>query len=130
MDDHLSFVEGLVARATGPMKLRMLLQPATALFFAIRDGRRDAREGRSPYFWGLFTDPANRREMLQNGWKSIGTVFVIAVVLDFVFQYVAFHDFRPLGGLLAGLVLAILPYLLFRGVVNRLSRHGAKGDQT
>ena len=130
MGDHLSFVENFLARLQGPMNFRLFLQPLVALFFAIRDGRKDAREGRPPYFWALFTDPGHRRDMVVSGWKSIGKVFIIAIVLDFVFQYVVFHDFRPVGALLAGLILALVPYLLLRGPVNRLMRHPAKGEKS
>lgn len=122
MGDHLSFIDGLLARVDGPMSLRLVLQPLMALIFAFRDGRKDAREGRAPYFWALFTDPRHRREMLESGWKSIGKVFVIAIVLDLVFQYIVFHEFRPIGALGAGIVLAIIPYALLRGPVNRLGR--------
>ena len=122
MGEQLSFIDGLMARIDGPMSFRLVLQPLVALFFAFRDGRRDAREGKSPYFWALFTEPGHRREMLTSGWRSIGKVFVIAVALDLLFQYLVFHDFRPLGALLTGLILALVPYLLLRGPVNRFMR--------
>lgn len=111
------------------MSFRFLIQPLVALVFAIRDGRRDAREGRPPYFWALFTDAGQRRDMVASGWKSIGKVFIIAIVLDFVFQYIVFRDFRPVAALLAGLILALVPYLLLRGPVNRLMRRKAKGEK-
>ncbi len=120
MGDYLSFTDGLIARIQGPMSFRLLMQPLIALYFAFRDGRRDAQEGKAPFFWGLFTQPEHRREMLQSGWKSIGKVFVIAIVLDGVFQYLAFPVFRPLGALSAGVVLALVPYVVLRGPVNRL----------
>ncbi len=127
MVDPMELVDGLMARLSGPMHLRLILQPLMALFFAYRDGRRDARESRPPYFWGLLTGPEHRREMLRSGWKGIGNVFVLAVVLDLIFQYVEFHQFRLHGGaLLAGVALALIPYLLIRGPVNRLSQPGAK----
>lgn len=122
MGEQLSFIDGLMARIDGPMSFRLVLQPLVALFFAFRDGRRDAREGKSPYFWALFTEPGHRREMLTGGWRSIGKVFVIAIALDLLFQYLVFHDFRPLGALLTGLILALVPYLLLRGPVNRFMR--------
>jgi hypothetical protein len=73
--DHLfaRVVEQLIARVTGPMKFRLFLQPAMAIFFAVRGGLKDAREGRPPYFWGLFTDRGERESMLKNGWKSCST---------------------------------------------------------
>jgi hypothetical protein len=110
----------LFARLDGPISFRFLLQPIMALTFAFRDGRNDARENRPPFFWGLFSAPEQRREMLWSGWKSIGKVFLIAIVLDLVFQYMVFHDFRPFGALTTGLILAVLPYLLLRGPVRRL----------
>jgi hypothetical protein len=112
------------------MSFRFIIQPLMALFFAFRDGRRDAREGRPPYFWGLFTDPEHRGDMLRSGWKSIGKVFIFAIVLDNVFQYIVFHNFRrPGGGLIVGVILALVPYLLLRGPVNRLMRRHTKGEK-
>lgn len=127
MTEHLSFIDGLVARIEGPMNFRLILQPLVALFFAFRDGLRDARERKSPYFWALFSEPDHRREMLGSGWQSIGKVFVIAIVLDFIFQYIVFQDFRPIGALLAGIILAVIPYLLLRGPVNRVMQLRRKG---
>lgn len=126
MNESLGFIEGLVARLQGPMSFRFLLQPLIALYFAFRDGRKDAREGRVPFFWAIFTEPAHRAELLRSGWKSIGKVFVIAVVLDLVFQYIVFKDFRPVAALIAGVLLALLPYTLLRGPINRLLRRGTK----
>jgi hypothetical protein len=130
MGDYLSFFEGLSARLQGPMHFRFILQPLIALFFAIRDGRRDAREGRPPYFWALFTEPEHRRDMLASGWKSVGKVFIIAIVLDLVFQYIALRAFHPVAAVLAGVLLALVPYLLLRGPVNRLMRRTPKGEKS
>ena len=47
-------------------------------------------------------------------------VFIVAVVLDLIFQYLAFNKFRLIGALLAGIILAVIPYLLFRGSINRV----------
>ena len=112
---------GLMARVHGPMHLRFILQPLMASFLAFRDGKKDAREGKSPYFWGLFHDPAHRRERLLSGWRSIGKVFVAALVLDIVFQFIFFHGPRFRGGAIwAGIILALLPYILLRGPANRM----------
>lgn len=122
MTEHWGFVHGLLARIEGPMHFRVILQPLVALFLAFQDGVKDAREGRPAYFWALLTDPAHRRDMLRTGWASIGKVFILAVVLDFIFQLVVFWQFRLIGALLAGLILALVPYILLRGPVNRLMR--------
>ena len=129
MTEHLSFIDGLLARIEGPMSFRLIMQPLVALFFAVRDGVKDAREGQSPYFWALFTEPTHRLDMLKSGWKSIGKVFIIAIVLDLVFQYIVFRDIRPIGALLTGLILAVIPYLLLRGPVNRVMRFKRDGQK-
>jgi hypothetical protein len=121
MDDVvLRFVENLNDRLSGPMRLRVLLQPLMACFFAVRSGLGDARSGNPPYFWALFTQPAHRSEMLRDGWKSVGKVFVMALVLDVVYQVVVLHFVYPLEAIWVALLLAIVPYLVLRGLVNRL----------
>ena len=122
MEDLFSrFVEDFVGRVSGPMKFRLILQPVTATIFAILRGLKDAKEGKPPYFWALFTDPAHRRDMLQDGWKSIGRVIIIAFVMDAVYQYVALRWFYPNEAILVAVILALVPYLLIRGPVNRIA---------
>jgi len=113
--------ENLIGRVTGPMKFRFLLQPTMAILFAVRSGLKDAREGNPPYFWAVFTDPAQRREMLRDGWKSVGKVFVLALVLDVAYQIFVLRWIYPVEALLVALGLAIVPYLLVRGPVNRIA---------
>ena len=111
----------LVERVTGPMHFRLLLQPGMATFFAIRDGLRDARECKPPYFWGLFTDKGEREAMVKNGWKSVGKVFILAIVLDVVYQLIEHRwTVYPGEAVLVAIILAIVPYLLIRGPVNRI----------
>ncbi len=112
----------LIARITGPMKFRLVLQPAMAIFLAVKAGLKDAREGKPPYFWGLFTDAGERRAMLTQGWKSVGKVFTLAVILDVVYQLIEERWVYPGEAVLVAILLAIIPYLLVRGPVNRLSR--------
>jgi hypothetical protein len=126
--DHLfaRVGEQLVARVTGPMKFRLVLQPAMAIFFAVRGGLKDAREGTPPYFWGLFTDRGEREAMLKNGWKSVGKVFILAVVLDAIYQFIVLRWFYPGEAVIVAVILAILPYLLVRGPVNRIAQRSRK----
>jgi len=123
MDDILMrFVENLNDRVTGPMKFRLLLQPAMAAFFAIRAGLDDARTGKPPYFWSLVTDPAHRVDMLKDGWKGIGKVFLIALLLDVIYQVMVLKFVYPVEAIYVAFVLAILPYLILRGLVTRIAR--------
>ncbi len=113
-------IENIVDRVSGPMKFRLLLQPVMACIFAFRSGIKDAREGKPPYFWALWTQPAHRADMLRDGWKSVGKVFLLAIVLDVVYQIIVLKFVYPGEVLLVALSLAILPYLIVRGLVNRL----------
>jgi hypothetical protein len=118
MHDFVRMIENFVGRLDGPLHFRFIFQPLMAIFLAIRDGRRDASEGKSPY--RLFTEPGQRREVLLSGWKSAGKVFVIALILDAVYQSRVLARFYPGEALLVALVLAVVPYFLVRGPVNQL----------
>jgi len=125
MEDLLArLAENMHIRATGPMKFRLILQPLMASIFAIMAGMKDARAGRTPFLWGLFYDPANRADMLKDGWKSVGKVFLIALALETVFQIFVLKTFYPLEALTTAFLLAIVPYLILRGIANRLTRRG------
>ena len=123
-DMGTNFITELIGRIDGPMYFRIYLQPLMAIIFAIRDGRKDAREGRPAYGWALLTNSEHRRYLLKDGWKGIRNVFVIAAVLDVVYQFVAIGSWRPLQGLATALLLAMIPYVLLRGPANRLSGDG------
>jgi uncharacterized membrane protein len=112
----------LTGRIGGPMSFRLLLQPAMAMIFAIRDGLKDAREGRPAYFYSLFTQPENRRRELREGFKAVSRVFGLAIVMDLIYQVIVFRWFYPLEALIVAFVLALLPYILLRGPVNRIAR--------
>ena len=123
MDDLWTrFVENLVARVSGPMHLRLVLQPIMASIFAIKSGLADAKAGRPPYFWSLFTYPAHRAAMLKDGWASVGKVFVIALVLDVVYQLIVNRFVYPIEAVVTAFLLAIVPYLILRGLVTRIAR--------
>jgi hypothetical protein len=124
VDDHFNLFDGLLARVHGPLAFRFLLQPLMACVLAFRDGRRDAREGMPPFLWTVVRDASRRRALLRGAWMSIGSVMIVAALVDVLFQWMVFGGPRPGAGLMAAVVLAALPYSLVRGLVNRLfSRH-------
>ena len=125
-DTFARFFNDVFARLDGPLHLRFFLQPAMAIFFAIRDGLRDAHQGRPAYFWSLFTEPDLRRDLLRDGWRSISKVFIIAVVLDAIYQLIVLHWFYPFETLLVAVLLALIPYALVRGPVNRIKRNSSR----
>src|SRR4051812_30588105 len=110
--DHMWVRVGsqLLARVSGPMEFRLVLQPAMATFFAIRSGLADARAGKPPYFWALLWDRGERKGMLKDGWKSISRVFILALVLDVVYQIIVLRFVYPGEAVIVAFILAILPY--------------------
>ncbi len=122
MDIWTRVGDQLADRVTGPMKFRLVLQPLMATIFAVRSGLADARAGRTPYFWCLLTDPAQRTDMLRDGWKSVGKVFILAIVLDVVYQIIELRFVYVGEAIIVAFILAILPYLCLRGIVTRVAR--------
>jgi hypothetical protein len=117
MDDMWArFAGSLADRVTGPMQFRLFRQPVMAAISATISGIRDARAHKPPYLWALATDPARRMDMIKDGWKSIRRVFVLALVIDVVIEL---HFVYPREAIVVALVLAIVPYLILRGLVDR-----------
>jgi hypothetical protein len=114
--------EMLIGRADGPLTFRLILQPTVAAIFAIRAGLRDAREDRTAYFWSVFTNPVQRRDLLRQGWKDVGKVFMVAIVLDVVYELIVYRWVYPGQAVIVASVLAIVPYLLVRGPVTHIMR--------
>ena len=118
----IRFWENLVGRVGGPMTFRLILQPIMAAIFAVRSGLKDAKEGKPAYFWALFTDSVHRGDMLRDGWKAVGKVFIFAIIIDLVYQLIAFRWFYPGEAFWVAVGLAFIPYLAIRGPVNRIAR--------
>jgi hypothetical protein len=120
-DFWIRIVGNLTDRVNGPMQFRFVFQPIMASIFAVLSGLKDAKAGKPPYFWGILTRPDQRADMLKDGWKSIGKVFVLALILDVAYQIIELHYVYADEALIVGLVLAIVPYLILRGLVNRIT---------
>ena len=128
MEDFLHrFVEGFMSRLEGPFSFRMIVQPLMALIFATLDGLKDAKAGKPAYLWAVVANAEHRRELLKDGWKHFGKIFILGIVLDVVYQLKVHGAIHSWGGvLLAALVLAELPYMVLRGPVNRIARFFGK----
>ena len=112
----------LGARLAGPMNLRLIIQPTVATILAIRAGLRDARQDRPAFLWGVLRNPAHRRELLRQGWKDVGKVFLLATILDVVYQLIVHKGVYILELLITAVTLAIVPYVLFRGPISRIAK--------
>ncbi len=116
------FVDNFVGRLDGPLHFRFVVQPLMAVVFAVLDGWKDAKGRKPAYFWAMMVAPDHRRELLKDGWKHFGKIFILAIILDVIYQIKVHHAFYPVETLLTALVLAILPFVLVRGPVNRVKR--------
>jgi hypothetical protein len=122
MRDWERFIGDLFARLDGPLHFRFFLQPLMAITFAVIDGIKDAKAGKPAYFWALLSTPGYRKELMREGWKSIGRVFILAIVLDVIYQVKVHGTVYPGELFLVAFVLAIVPYIVVRGPVNRILR--------
>ena len=121
-DMILRALTNIAARVGGPMTFRIILQPLMASIFAFRDGLKDAREDRPPYFWTIIFDPSQRLDLIRQGWKAVGRVFILAIVMDVIYQLIVEGWIYPFETLTVSMLLAVVPYLVLRGPVNRFMR--------
>jgi hypothetical protein len=123
MGDMLSRVWGeLIGRWNGPFAFRLILQPIVAATLAVRAGLRDARTRRPAYGWTIITDSTHRRNLLREGWKDVARLLAVAVLVDAIYEIIVFHRIHLVQPLIVALCVALPPYLLIRGPVNRIVR--------
>ena len=115
MDEMFTRVfQDLVARTTGPMWFRLILQPLVATFFGIRAGLANARRSKE------VTEPGRRRALFQQALHDVGKMLAVGVGLDAVFQLIALRTVYPGEALLVGFLLVALPYQIIRTVTGWL----------
>ena len=92
-----------------------------AAILAIRAGLRDVREGRGPYLWRIASDPGHRSQDLRQGWKDTGKLFLVALVLDVIYQLMVLRWVYVGEAIVVAIVLAIVPYVVLRSLVHRVA---------
>lgn len=112
----------MVDRASGPLNFRLVVMPTVVTIIAILADRRDAREGRPALLWAFFVDPAERRRLSHSAIKDVGRVFIVAIVLDTVYQVLVLRWVYPGEALVVAVACAVVPYVLVRGPIIRLVR--------
>jgi len=114
----------ILDRPGGPMTFRFILQPTMALIAAIRDGVRDARLGRRPYLWALIhgvRDPGGRAGRLWEGVIATARILLLGIVMDVIYQWRELDTFYPAQAAVIAILLAFVPYLVFRGPIERIA---------
>jgi hypothetical protein len=120
-ETHQRLWRDIAERPGGPMSFRFILQPIMALIAALHDGLKDARTGRSPYFWTILTDRAERRGRLWEGLISTARTVLLGLVMDGIYQLTVLKTFYPGEMAIVAILLAFLPYLLLRGAIARIA---------
>jgi hypothetical protein len=114
--------DNFLARPSGSLNLRFIVQPTIAGLLALRAGIQDAREGRKGYLWVVLSNPERRLQLLHEGWRGVRTPFLVAIVLDCIYQLLTVQFIYPLELLFTATLLALIPYILLRGPFNRIAR--------
>jgi hypothetical protein len=122
LDELRRLWQNLLDRPGGPMTFRFVLQPVMVTIAAVRDGLRDARNGRSPYLWTMLTQPAKVQGRLNEGLIATARIILLGLGMDLVYQAIVFETFHPAEAVLIAILLAFVPYLLLRGPVTRIAR--------
>ena len=123
------FFEDMVARLSGPGRLRFIFQPVAASLMGIRDGKKDAHAGRPAFLSALAFSGGGRLELLRSAFSSIRDLVAIAVILDVISQLLIFENVHPGAALLLGPVLIAVPYSISRAIANRIAGKRPVKDQ-
>jgi hypothetical protein len=123
----------LIERPTGPMAFRFILQPVMAAIAALRDGIKDAKARRPPYFWSLLSNPFESGHRLHEGLIATARVILLGLGMDAIYQWIVLKTFYPGEAVIVAVVLAFVPYILLRGPIARIARWrldaASKGSQ-
>jgi hypothetical protein len=122
--------ENLLDRFGGPMTLRLLVQPAVAILFAVRAGIQDARENKPTFLGCALSNPSSWRARMRQSWMDVGTVFIVALVLDAIYQIAVQSGIFTLELLITATVLALVPYMVLRDLVARVARWAGVGKHS
>jgi MFS family permease len=114
--------EQLLGRAVGPLQFRLVVMPTVVTLVAIRAGLRDARGGQPAFLWGIISDRGRRRRRMLAAWKDVARMFIVALVLDTVYQIMVLPAFSVVQSLIVAVACAIVPYVVFRSSTTLLAR--------
>ena len=101
--------EDLLDRPGGIMAFRFFLQPSMAAIAALRDGIKDAKTGRSPYFWTVLTNPRPSAGRLHEGLMATARIILLGFCMDAIYQLIEFKTFYPAEAVIVAIVLAFVP---------------------
>lgn len=124
------FWEGLISGLSGKGQFRLILQPTMALILGVRFGITDAKEGKAPFLFRLFSTRHERWGLFKRSLSDAALPLIVALVMDGLLQYLTLHRVRPLQAVVVGVLLVWLPFTATRGLTNRIWRHSHPGKAT
>jgi hypothetical protein len=121
-DVQRRFWADITDRVHGPMTFRFILQPIMALLAAVPDGIRDARAGHKSFFWSALWNPDAPTGRLKEGITSIARVILLGIGMDVIYQFKELDQFYPVEAVMMALLLAVIPYFVFRWIIELVAR--------
>lgn len=119
---HERFWSDIFARASGPMTFRFYLQPTMAAIAALHDGIQDTRRGHKAFFWTALWDRTLQAGRLREGLSSTARIVLLGLSMDAIYQFKVLHRFYPVEAVFMAILLAVVPYFIFRWIVEGVSR--------
>ena len=104
------------------MTFRFFLQPTMAAIAALHDGIKDAREGHKSFFWTAWRDSTQHTGRLREGLLSTARIMLLGISMDVIYQFKVLDRFYPVEALVMAILLAVIPYFVFRWIVERAAR--------
>ena len=121
LEVHQRFWGDMFARFGGPMTFRFFLQPTMAAIAALHDGIKDAREGHRSFFWSSWFDHSQPGR-LREGLTSTARILLLGVSMDVIYQFRVLDTFYPAEAAVIAILLAVVPYFIFRWIVEIVAR--------
>lgn len=113
--------EHLFDRLHGPLNFRLVVMPMVAALFAIRGHFRAVRDGKPLFLWPFRRTREESVQTLKSGFREFGRVFVMACLVDTVYQIMVLRGVYPGELAVVAIFSAVLPYFLVRGPLLRVA---------
>jgi hypothetical protein len=116
------FWHNIFGRLEGPMTFRFYLQPTMAFIAALTDGLRDVRHGHKSFFWTRHGDPGTQHGRLREGLTATARIVFLGLSMDIIYQLKVLDHFYPAEAFMMAVLLAVIPYFVFRWCIERIAR--------
>ncbi len=103
------------------MTFRFFLQPTMAGIAALHDGIKDARHGHTSFLWSAWGDPTQRTGR-REGLIAVARIMLLGISMDVIYQLTEFDSFYPAEAAVIAILLAVIPYFIFRWIVEHAAR--------